>query len=152
MMELGAFPDKLRKQAIGIGQVLKMEMFPEDRVKPKQGKDSKPKRFVIIGQTDDGGVLAALLVNMRINESMFAQIAPYQHLVKVADNDYLDHDSYVDSYVDCYTVREFSSERVLKSAEYLGHIKEEDLKECLDHVRQSPAIKPYVLKKFKLEE
>lgn len=142
MMELGAFPDKLRKQAIGIGQVLKMEMFPEDRVKPKQGKNSKPKRFVIIGQTDDGGVLAALLVNTRINESMFAQIAPYQHLVKVADNDY----------VDCYTVREFSSERVLESAEYLGHIKEEDLKECLDHVRQSPAIKPYSLKKFKLEE
>lgn len=34
MMELGAFPDKLRKRAIGIGQVLKMEMFPEDRVKP----------------------------------------------------------------------------------------------------------------------
>ena len=148
MMELGTFPEKLRKHAIGIGQVLKMEMFPEDRVKPTQGKDSKPKRFVIIGQTDDGGVLAALLVNTRINERMFAQIVPYQHLVKVADNDYLDHDSYVD----CYTVREFSSERVLESAEYLGHIKEEDLKECLDHVRQSPAIKPYVLKKFKLEE
>ena len=55
-----ADPEKLRKHAIGIGQVLKMEMFPEDRVKPKQGKDSKPKRFVIIGQTDDGGVLAAL--------------------------------------------------------------------------------------------
>lgn len=72
MMELGTFPEKLRKHAIGIGQVLKMEMFPEDRVKPKQGKDSKPKRFVIIGQTDDGGVLAALLVNTRINERMFA--------------------------------------------------------------------------------
>lgn len=42
--------------------------------------------------------------------------------------------------------------QVLESAEYLGHIKEEDLKECLDHVRQSPAIKPYLLKKFKLEE
>lgn len=96
MMKLGAFPDKLRKQAIEIGQVLKMEMFPEDRVKPKPGKVSKPKRFVIIGYSDDGGVLAALLVNTRINERMFARIAPYQHLVKVADNDYLDHDSYVD--------------------------------------------------------
>lgn len=27
-----------------------------------------------------------------------------------------------------------------------------DDKDYLDHVRQSPAIKPYVLKKFKLEE
>lgn len=144
-MELGAFPDELRKQAIEIGQVLKMEMFPEDRVKPKPGKVSKPKRFVIIGYSDDGGVLASLLVNTRINERMFARIAPYQHLVKAADNDYLDHDSYVD----CYTVREFSSERVLESAEYLGHIKDDDQAECLEHVRQSPAIKPYVLKKFK---
>lgn len=146
MMELGAFPAELRKQAIEIGQVLKMEMFPEDRVKPKPGKVSKPKRFVIIGYSDDGGVLASLLVNTRINERMFARIAPYQHLVKAADNDYLDHDSYVD----CYTVREFSSERVLESAEYLGHIKDDDLAECLEHVRQSPAIKPYVLKKFNL--
>ena len=146
MMELGAFPDELRKQAIEIGQVLKMEMFPEDRMKPKPGKVSKPKRFVIIGYSDDGRVLASLLVNTRINERMFARIAPYQHLVKAADNDYLDHDSYVD----CYTVREFSSERVLESAEYLGHIKDDDLAECIEHVRQSPAIKPYVLKKFKL--
>lgn len=145
-MELGSFPAELKKLAIEIGQVLKMEMFPEDRVKPKPGKESKPKRFVIIGRTDDGGVLAALLVNTQINERMFAQIAPYQHLVKAADNDYLDHDSYVD----CYTVREFSSERVLENAEYLGHIKADDLKECLEHVRQSPAIKPYVLKKFNL--
>ena len=79
-------------------------------------------------------------------EKMFSQIAPYQHLVKAADNDYLDHDSYVD----CYTVKEFNSERVLESAEYLGHIKDEDLAECLEHVRQSPAIKPYLLKKFNL--
>ncbi len=48
MMELGSFPAELRKFAIEIGQVLKMEMFPEDRVKPKPGKESKPKRFVII--------------------------------------------------------------------------------------------------------
>ena len=146
MMELDSFPAELRKQAIEIGQVLKMEMFPEDSVKPKPGKESKPKRFVIIGRTDDSGGLAALLVNTRINEKMFSQIAPYQHLVKAADNDYLDHDSYVD----CYTVKEFNSERVLESAEYLGHIKDEDLAECLEHVRQSPAIKPYLLKKFNL--
>lgn len=145
-MELDSFPDELRKLAVGIGQVLKMDMFPEDRVKPKPGKGSKPKRFVIIGKTDDGGILAALLVNTRINERMFARIAPYQHLVKAADNDYLDHDSYVD----CYTVREFCSERILESAEYLGRIKEEDLAECLEHVRQSPAIKPYILKKFNI--
>ena len=51
MMELDSFPAELRKQAIEIGQVLKMEMFPEDSVKPKPGKESKPKRFVIINSS-----------------------------------------------------------------------------------------------------
>ena len=45
MMELGTFPEKLRKHAIGIGQVLKMEMFPEDRVKPKQGEGLQTEKI-----------------------------------------------------------------------------------------------------------
>ena len=31
-MELDAFPEELRRRAIEIGQVLRMEMFPEDNV------------------------------------------------------------------------------------------------------------------------
>ena len=30
-MELDVFPEELRKQAVGIGQVLKMDMYPSDR-------------------------------------------------------------------------------------------------------------------------
>ena len=29
-MELDVFPEELRKQAVGIGQVLKMDMYPSD--------------------------------------------------------------------------------------------------------------------------
>lgn len=147
MMELDIFPAELRGRAIEVGQVLKMELFPEDRIKPKNGKDSKLKRFVIIGRTEDGNVLAALLVNTKINDNFFTTIAPYQHLVKAEENDYLDHDSYID----CYTVREFDASRVLEKAEFLGTVKDDDLEECLEHVRQSPAIKPYILKKFHLD-
>ena len=35
MMELDVFPEELRKQAVEIGQVLKMDMYPSDRVRPK---------------------------------------------------------------------------------------------------------------------
>ena len=31
MMELDVFPEELRKQAVEIGQVLKMDMYPSDR-------------------------------------------------------------------------------------------------------------------------
>ena len=40
-MELDVFPEELRKQAVGIGQVLKMDMYPSDRVMPKKGADHK---------------------------------------------------------------------------------------------------------------
>ena len=38
-MELDVFPEGLRKQAVQIGQVLKMVMFPSDRVTPKNNAD-----------------------------------------------------------------------------------------------------------------
>lgn len=76
MMELDVFPAELRWRAIEVGQVLKMELFLEDRIRPKNGKDSKLKRFAIIGKTEDGNVLAALLVNTKINDNLFTVIAP----------------------------------------------------------------------------
>ncbi len=48
MMELDSFPEELKRRALDVGQVLRMEMFPEDNVQPKKGKSSKEKRFVIM--------------------------------------------------------------------------------------------------------
>ena len=45
MMELDVFPDELRKQAVEIGQVLKMDMYPSDRVRPKEGADQYFMQF-----------------------------------------------------------------------------------------------------------
>lgn len=60
-MELDSFPEDLRRRALEVGQVLRMEMFPEDSVRPKKGKSSKEKRFVIIGKDGDT-IVAALLI------------------------------------------------------------------------------------------
>ena len=76
MMELDSFPEELKRRALDVGQVLRMEMFPEDNVQPKKGKPSKEKRFVIIGKDGDT-VVAALLINSNINEKLFMQIGPY---------------------------------------------------------------------------
>lgn len=144
-MELEVFPEGLRKQAVEIGQVLKMDMFPSDRVTPKNGADYKVKRFVIIGKKDDK-LIAALLINSQINPKLFMKIGPFQHEVSKKKYDFLDHNSYIDG----YTVREFDADRVLKSASYLGAIDADDLKEAVNHVCDSPDVKPYILKKYGL--
>lgn len=145
MMELESFPEELRRRALEVGQVLRMEMFPEDSVRPKKGK-SKEKRFVIIGKYDDT-IVAALLINSNINEKLFTQIGPYQHEIKCSQYSFLDHDSYVDGYL----IREFNAKRVLESADYLGSLLPEDVLESIQRAVDSPKIKPYLIKKYKLK-
>lgn len=145
MMELDVFPDELRKQAVEIGQVLKMDMYPSDRVTPKRNADHKEKRFVIIGKHEDK-LVAALLINSNINPNLFSRIGPYQHLIRSSDYDFLDHDSYIDG----YSLREFEVARVMESARYLGAVDEADLAEAIKHVCDSPDVKPFLLKKYGL--
>ena len=146
MMELDAFPEELRRRALEVGQVLRMEMFLEDIVRPKEGKDSKEKRFVIIGK-DGNKVVAALLINSEINRNLFMKIGPYQHLIRSNSYEFLDHDSYVDGYL----IREFDADRVLKSAIYLGSIGAEDVKESIRLAVASPKQKPYIIKRYGLD-
>lgn len=146
-MELDVFPEELRKQAVGIGQVLKMDMYPSDRVMPKKGADHKEKRFVIIGKKGDK-LVAALLINSQINPNLFFRIGPYQHEISADKYDFLDHTSYIDG----YSIREFDAQRVMKSAKYLGAIESDDLVEVVGLVCSSPDVKPYLLKKYGLRK
>lgn len=146
MMELESFPEELRRRALEVGQVLRMEMFPEDSVRPKKGKSSKEKRFVIIGKNGDE-VVAALLINSEINEGLFLRIGPYQHLISSERYDFLDHDSYVDGYL----IREFDANRVLDSAVFLGSLAPEDVAESIQRAISSPQLKPYLIKRYNLK-
>ena len=146
MMELDVFPEELRKQAVEIGQVLKMDMYPSDRIVTKRGSDHKEKRFVIIGRHEDK-LVAALLINSQINVNLFNRIGPYQHEITKDRYDFLDHTSYIDG----YSIREFDVQRVMRYAKYLGAIEADDLQEAINHVCDSPDVKPYILKKYHLE-
>ena len=146
MMELESFPEELRRRALEVGQVLRMEMFSVDFVQPKKGKSSKEKRFVIIGKHDDK-VVAALLINSQINENLFMKIGPYQHMISSEKYDFLDHDSYVDGYL----IREFDATRVMNSAQYLGSLASEDVEESIKRAVSSPQLKPYLIKRYKLK-
>ena len=140
------FPEELRKQAVEIGQVLKMDMYPSDRIVTKRGSDHKEKRFVIIGRHEDK-LVAALLINSQINANLFNRIGPYQHEITKDRYDFLDHTSYIDG----YSIREFDVQRVMRYAKYLGAIEADDLQEAINHVCDSPDVKPYSLKKYHLK-
>ena len=131
MMELDVFPDELRKQAVEIGQVLKMDMYPSDRIVTKRGSDHKEKRFVIIGKIENK-LIAALLINSQINPNLFNRIGPYQHEISKHRYDFLDHTSYIDG----YSIREFDVQRVLLYAKYLGSIEAADLQEAINTALQ----------------
>lgn len=146
-MELDVFPEEIRKQVVEIGHVLKMDMFPSDRVVPKKGYCHKEKRFVIIGKNKDK-LVAALLINSQINSNLFLRIGPFQHEISREKYDFLDHTSYIDG----YSLREFDIQRVMSSAKYLGSIEREDLQEAINHVCDSPDVKPYILKKYNLKK
>jgi len=147
MMELDVFPEELRKQAVEIGQVLKMDMYPSDRIVTKRGADHKEKRFVIIGRHEDK-LVAALLINSQINANLFNIIGPYQHEITKDRYDFLDHTSYIDG----YSIREFDVQRVMRYAKYLGAIEADDLQEAINHVCDSPDVKPFILKKYNLRK
>ena len=130
MMELDVFPKELRKQAVEIGQVLKMDMYPSDRIVTKRGSDHKEKRFVIIGRHEDK-LVAALLINSQINVNLFNRIGPYQHEITKDRYDFLDHTSYIDG----YSIREFDVQRVMRYAKYLGAIEADDLQEAINEFK-----------------
>ena len=146
-MELDVFPDSLREQAVAIGSVLKMEMSEDDKVHPRPGRNTKIKRFVIIGKSQDR-LVASLLINSKINQNLFERIGPYQHQIYREDYEFLEHDSFIDGFL----IREFSISRVRESATFLGRIKDEDLAECIQHACKSPVAKKYLLKKYGLIE
>ena len=76
------------------------------------------------------------------------QIGPYQHLIRSEKYDFLDHDSYVDGYL----IREFDAGRVISTATYLGSLEIEDIKESIQRAVTSPKQKPYIIKRYKLDE
>lgn len=145
-MELSSFPEVLKRGALKRGAVFRMNMSEEDGITPKHG-DDKQKRFVVIA-TDEGRLAAAsLIINSEINRNLFNVIAPYQHEIYRSDYDFLDHDSYIDG----FTLHEFSASRILSEADFIGVIDETDIQESVNHLVDTGKVKPVILKRYNLQ-
>jgi len=147
-MELGELAEGLKLASINIGSVFLMTFFPDDGITPKNTGDiSRDKIFVIIGKSDDGLLVASLLINSEVNQHLSKIIGDYQHEIKASEYDFLEHDSFING----YEVREISIERIRVHAKYLGILKEDDINMAIWKAISSPIIKENTIKTYHLD-
>lgn len=145
-MKLGGL-DQLKSLSIDVGSVFVMSLFGSDGITPKDGEESRRKMFVVLGKNETSFTVASVLINSDINSHKFNKIGPYQHEIRGDAYDFLSKEV---SYVDGYVLFEFSISRIQDNAEYLGLISEEDLKQIIAHVKESPAIQPRLISQYNL--
>jgi len=146
-MELGELSEGLKLASIDVGSVFYMTFYTEDGIVPKESNEtSRNKYFVVLGKSADGLLVASVLINSEINANKAKDIEDYQLKILATDYDFLVHDSYVDG----YQVKEISTERILKDANYIGRLKQDDIDLVIVRVNESPVIKPYILEMYHL--
>lgn len=145
-MELKDISVDLKRLSLERGSVFKMTMFREDGIVPKgENSVSRDKYFVVIGVSDNSVLVGTVIINTEINTNFYNKIAPFQHQLKAEDYDYL---CGKDRYVNCYELFEFSSNRIMEKAVYIGIIEEIDIKGIIDKLQSSPAIRRGILRKY----
>lgn len=108
----------------------------------------------MLGIDSAGNLIGVVFINSEINWNVIRtqELAQLQHYVTKDENDYLDWDSYIDCsdlfelpYNDVYTSIQNKPQSVL------GVVSSDDMKTIKEHIKNSPKIKPKLLKKYKLE-
>ncbi len=149
-MNLGElFPENMKSnfvnQNLQVGKVLKC--FVEFTTPPKE------KRFVILGVNEEKELLGVVLINSEINFNVMHTpiLEGLQYELKSKNNDFLEHDSFID----CSQLHKISHERLKEVLQndmqnILGEIKQQDLINVITLVQNAPTILPKTLKMFGL--
>lgn len=149
-MSLGdSFPDKFKsdfsERNIAVGKVL--------RIKVKDTKPPKIKRFVIVGFSEDKCTLASVYINSEINPNINWSLEQQElQLELTSDNrDYLSKTSYIDcSKLIIKDHKEISSIVEARSDSVLGEMNETDLKLVVEKLKSSRTIKGKIKKRYGL--
>jgi len=146
-MDLSIFPKQYAINAIRPGSVFKMVMGIDDGITPKHN-DCKLKKFVVLSVDENSVCAASLIINSNINKN-FPNIVPYQQEIFQSDYDFLTKGH---SFIDGYTLHEFSIERIIETAQFEGEINEYDLSLSVKKLQMSGNVKPFLFKKYKLNK
>lgn len=137
---------QLKRLSVQSGSVFRMKLFPSDGITPKNpGDTSRNKYFVVIGQTEDSLLVAALVINTDINRNLAYDISPFQHEIRASEYGFLNGR---DRYIDCYRIQEYDLERICREAEFKGIVSDADVQAAVTLTGRSPVNKPAVLKRY----
>lgn len=137
-----------RMMELAIGDIFRITLFPEDGVHPKNpGDRSRTKYVVVLGIDDESIMVGSVLINSKINDSLFVRIGPYQHCIYSSDYSFMTKD---ESYIDCFRIKEISASRLCSAGIYVGKLCERDIKAASELAASSPANKPAILQKYHL--
>lgn len=137
---------ELKRLAINVGSVFRIECFPTDGVVPKDKEDkSRFKYIVIVGIDEEGNFIGASLINSQINERLRHLIAQYQKEINADSYSFLEGKS---RYVDCYKIITIKKQRILDDGEYIGNLKDEDICIIKELLKTSPIIDQNTIARF----
>jgi len=138
----------LKSLSLRVGSVFYMECFPEDGVVPKVKEDkSRHKYLIIVGIDDAGNYIAASLINTEINKHLAKIIERYQIEIRPEKYGFLGDKC---RYADCYKIFVFEKERILRNADYIGYLDEQDMCEVRTLLKTSPLIDAFTIENFNL--
>ena len=113
----------------------------------------KVKRLIIIAVENNEITAATLFINSEINPEIInsEELRKLQYKILAADCNFLDHDSYID----CSSLKERTSESILKllrqsSKTHLGELNPNDFAQVKKLVKEAKTIPLRVKKKFGL--
>jgi len=132
------------------GDVIRMELTPEEGVIPKnEGDESRNKYFVVLAKTEDGKLIGFVLINSKINSNLSLPLQELHYPLSASKYPFLQKNRFVD----CAELKEISIDVFSKryKCTSFGKIDEEDLDLIIEAVISSPRETIKHLKKFGLK-
>ena len=145
--ELQAEYSTVTPEKLLVGALIETILGEDDGLVLKNGRQSKPKKLIIIGVDKKAGTCyGSVLVNTNMNpKANYSE--PYlaaQYLIKQEN-----YDNFLryDSFVDCGEVFSFSIDKLL-SGQYYGKLTEEDLQGIFEILETTDTLSTKLKKRF----
>lgn len=134
-----------------VGDVYRMHLGKEEKVKGKKiSDDGRNKYFIIIGFDANGDAIGLVLIESHINPYLPESRKLLHYLIKASEYSFLNGE---DRYVDCSDLKEITADRFMSlfsGEKAKGRINEEDMKLIKGAIASYEDAKPKLLKKYGL--
>jgi hypothetical protein len=120
-----------------IGAIFKMPLDEKDGITPKN-EEKRQKFFIIVGFTATGDIVGVVIINKNINKYYYAnELYQHHYPFNVAKYNGIFTRN---CFANCAEIKPLPRERVLKEANYIGKIHNDDFELIYEHLVNSDTI------------